>query len=310
MSVRGGQGPRDPVASPTPTRRANPYQRTGRYGRGPGDQRRYERYGDQRSGLGGIVRFLLFLFVLAAVVLVVMGTVARPLVRAVVVPWAWDNPAALQISLISDLVREDLGSALTAPASADDSTVEFVVEPGDTPTTLAPKLEEAGIIDSQRAFLFEARADNLLSKLNAGRYSLALNLTPAGVVDGLVNNLIKNETIPVTFREGLRLEQMTAKLETITAAPRSIRRRSTTSSRTRPTSCSVTIRGCSTRTSARRARRSRASSTRPRTPSGWATRSRPRPRISSGRCSTRSTTGWDPSDWPFPRSVACPSTRS
>ena len=173
MSVRGGQGPRDPVASPTPTRRANPYQRTGRYGRGPGDQRRYERYGDQRSGLGGIVRFLLFLFVLAAVVLVVMGTVARPLVRAVVVPWAWDNPAALQISFISDLVREDLGSALTAPASADDSTVEFVVEPGDTPTTLAPKLEEAGIIDSQRAFLFEARADNLLSKLNAGRYSLA-----------------------------------------------------------------------------------------------------------------------------------------
>ena len=202
MSVRGGQGPRDPVASPPPARRANPYQRTGRYGRGPGDQRRYERYGDQRSGLGGIVRFLLFLFVLAAVVLVVMGTVARPLVRAVVVPWAWDNPAALQISLISDLVREDLGSALTAPASADDSTVEFVVEPGDTPTTLAPKLEEAGVIDSQRAFLFEARQDNLLSKLNAGRYSLALNLTPAGVVDGLVNNLIKTRDDPGDLPRG------------------------------------------------------------------------------------------------------------
>ncbi|HEY4190298.1 MAG TPA: endolytic transglycosylase MltG [Candidatus Limnocylindrales bacterium] len=217
MSVRGGQGPRDPIAPPaqTSSRRANPYQRTGRYGRGPGDQRRYERYGDQRGSFGGILRFLLFLFLLAAGVLIVLGTVARPVVRAVVVPWAWDNPSALQVGFVSDLVREDLGSALTAPASDDATTVEFVVESGDTPATLAPKLEAAGLVTSQRAFLYEARQDNLLPKLNAGRYSLARNLTPAGVVNGLVNNLIQTHVIPVTFREGLRAEQMAAKLETI-----------------------------------------------------------------------------------------------
>ena len=116
---------------------------------------------------------------------------------------------------MSDLVREDLGSSLTAPASDDATTVEFVVEPGDTPATLAPKLEAAGLITNQRAFLYEARQENLLPQLNAGRYSLARNLTPAGVVTGLVNNLIKTQVIPVTFREGLRLEQMTAKLQTI-----------------------------------------------------------------------------------------------
>ena len=73
-----------PIAIPAPDHgpRADPYQRTGRYGRGPGDQRRYERYGDRRGGLGGILRFLLFLVVLAALVLVVMATVARPLVCA------------------------------------------------------------------------------------------------------------------------------------------------------------------------------------------------------------------------------------
>ncbi|HEY6568963.1 MAG TPA: endolytic transglycosylase MltG [Candidatus Limnocylindrales bacterium] len=218
MSVRGGQGPRDPIASPDPTssKRVNPYQRTGRYGRGPGDQRRYERYGDQRSGVGAVLRFLLFLFILAAVVLVVMATVARPLVRAVLVPWAWSNPSALELAFVSDLVREDLGTALSDPASADATEVEFVVEPGDTPATLAPKLEEAGIIKNQRAFLYEARQDELLPKLNAGRFSLALNLTPAGVVDGLVNNRIENHTVVVTFREGLRAEQMAAKLETVT----------------------------------------------------------------------------------------------
>ena len=85
VSIRSGQGPRDPDQSrgPGPGPSRDPYQRTGRYGRGPGDQRRYERYGDRRGGVSGVVRFLLFLFVLAAVVLVVMATVARPLLRAV-----------------------------------------------------------------------------------------------------------------------------------------------------------------------------------------------------------------------------------
>ena len=217
MSIRSGQGPRQPIdpQPQTPVRRADPYRRTGRYGRGPGDQRRYERYGDRRSGIGGIVRFLVFLVVIAVLVLVVMATVARPLLRAVVVPWAWDNPAALQLGFVSDLVREDLGAALTDPASSDPTTVEFEVQAGDTPASLAPRLEDAGVIASQRAFLYEARQEDLLPKLNAGRFSLALNLTPSGVVDGLVNNRIVNQAVQVTFREGLRAEQMTAKLQTI-----------------------------------------------------------------------------------------------
>ena len=134
MSIRSGQGPRDPInPRAKPVRRADPYQRTGRYGRGPGDQRRYERYGDRRGGVSGVLRFLLFLFVLAAVVLVVMATVARPLAAAVVVPWAWGNPAVMDIGFVSDLVREDLGGALSEPASDDATEVEFMVEPGDTP---------------------------------------------------------------------------------------------------------------------------------------------------------------------------------
>jgi len=223
VSVRGGRGPRDPYSTPgpastptTPARRVSSYQRTGRYGRGPGDQRRYAGYGDQGGGVPGILRFIAFLFVLAAAVLLVMVTVARPLVRAVVVPWAWDNPSALQIGFVSDLVREDLGPALTAPAGSDPSTVEFTVETGDTPATLAPRLQEAGVIASQHAFLYEALAEDLTPQLTAGRFSLALNLTPAQVVDGLVNNRIVVHTVSVTFREGLRIEQMTAKLETVT----------------------------------------------------------------------------------------------
>ncbi len=88
----------------------------------------------------------------------------------------------------------------------------FTVASGDTPATLAPKLLEAGVIDSERAFLFEARTTDLAARLAAGRYSLAGNLTPAQVVTGLVDNRIVTTSVPVTFREGLRLEQITALL--------------------------------------------------------------------------------------------------
>jgi UPF0755 protein len=217
MTVRGGRGPREPMAVPEAAgeRPTNGYRRSGRYGRGPGDQRRYERYGDRGGGMAGLLRFVVFLFVLAGIVLIVLVTVARPLVRAAVVPWAEGNLGALRIGFVAQLVREDLGPALTAPASADATVVNFVVQTGDTPATLAPKLGAAGIVASQRAFLFQARLDGLAAQLTAGTFALAKNLTPEQVVQGLISNRLVEQSMSITFREGLRIEQMTAKLETI-----------------------------------------------------------------------------------------------
>ena len=50
MSIRGGRSPRDPGGAngATPPREPNPYRRSGRYGKGPGDQRRYGPY-DRRG---------------------------------------------------------------------------------------------------------------------------------------------------------------------------------------------------------------------------------------------------------------------
>jgi UPF0755 protein len=213
MSIRGGRGPRDDG------RYRNGYERTGRYGRGPGDQRKYERYGDRRGGIGGILRFVAFVALLAFGVLLVMTTVARPLVRSIVVPWAEGNPGALRIGLVNDLYREALDPELTTPAGSDSTEVAFVVESGDTPATVAPRLAEAGLIASERAFLYEAREQDLAPRLAAGRFALAGNLTPGEVVDGLINNRIVTRAVDVTFREGLRLEQMTAKLATIDELP-------------------------------------------------------------------------------------------
>src|SRR4029078_12329343 len=75
MSIRGGRGPRDDQDDAGNYR--NGYHRTGRYRRGPGDQRKYERYGSRNGGIGGILRFIVFLGLLAGGVLLVMVTVAR-----------------------------------------------------------------------------------------------------------------------------------------------------------------------------------------------------------------------------------------
>ena len=214
MSIRGGRGPRDDTAVDGGSRQ-NGYQRTGRYGRGPGDQRRYDRYGDRGGGATGLLKFGIFLVVLAALVMVALLTVARPIARIVVASLAEDNPSALKIGFVADLVREDLGAALTKPNGGTADQIVFTVADGDTIATLAPKLQEAGVISDPRAFLFEARTTDLGAKLTAGQFALAGNLTPEQVVNGLVNGKIVVQSIPVTFREGLRLEQITAKLQTL-----------------------------------------------------------------------------------------------
>ena len=171
--------------------------------------------GGAGSGLLGLIRFLVFAAILGSVVLVTLLTVLRPLARVAVVGWAYDNASALRIPFVADLVREDLGTNLTVPAGTDNATVEFTVVPGDTPLTLAARLREEKLIRDERAFIFLAVEQNLAGKLKDGTYLLRASMTPAQIVTGLVDNRLVIRTVPVTFREGLRIEQMTAKLQTI-----------------------------------------------------------------------------------------------
>lgn len=187
----------------------------GRYGSlgtvGERTRRSRREYGSRRGG--GLVRFLLFAGVLAVLVLAVLATVGRPLVAGAVVGWAYDNPSALKLPFVADLVREDLGPALAQAPSTNATSIEFTVQPGDTPATLLPRLEAAGLIANDRAFTFTAIERSLASQLTAGTFLVRRNMTPDALVTALIEARVVS--IPVTFREGLRLEQITAKLQTV-----------------------------------------------------------------------------------------------
>jgi UPF0755 protein len=167
-----------------------------------------------RRGIPGIVKFLAFAIVLGAIVVLVLATALRPLVRQTVVGWAADNPAALGIGFVRDLVEEDLGSKLKDPASPDTTQVPFVVNDGETATAIAARLEENGFLADRRAFIFIATERNLTQQLAAGTFILRRSMTPDQVVTALLSP-DQIQYVTIALRTGLRLEQITAKLETI-----------------------------------------------------------------------------------------------
>jgi UPF0755 protein len=183
----------------------------GRGGRNGG----YNGWNDRpRRGIPGILKFLAFALVLGGIVVILLVTALRPLIRNAVVGWATDNPAALGMPFVATLVEEDLGSKLTDPASPDTAQVSFVVNEGESATTIAGRLQDDGFLADRRSFVFLATQQGLTQDLASGTFILRKSMTPQQVVDALLKPS-QIQYVEIALRTGLRLEQITAKLETI-----------------------------------------------------------------------------------------------
>jgi len=215
MTVRSGRKPRD-----RHEQQARPYDLDAYASETSRDEDRRPRPRGDRgrsggSGLGGLLRFALFALVLAAIVLTVALTALRPAVNSLVLSLAEDNPATLQLPFVKDIVRDDLGPALTTPVSSDPTQVEFLVEPGDSARSIADRLQGQGLLGDSRAFVFIAIDRQLTGALQQGIFVLRRNLTPDQLVSSLLNPPVV-KYVDIQLRTGLRLEQLTAKLETLT----------------------------------------------------------------------------------------------
>jgi peptidoglycan lytic transglycosylase G len=153
-----------------------------------------------------------------AIVIVIAGlALMRPLISDWAVGFAQSNPQALRMGFVADLVAGALGNELTEPISDDTTPVPFEIPAGATASDVAADLAEAGLISKALVFEYAAITTGTADALQAGTYELNRAMSPQEILAALQDAPVL--TISVGLREGLRLEQIAAYLQTIGLRP-------------------------------------------------------------------------------------------
>lgn len=167
-----------------------------------------------RGRSSGTLRGLLFLILLAAVVLVGAFIVAGPALRDFARGLARDNPQTMRWPFVSDIVRADLGAALTDPAGADATPIEFTIAEGTSVFRIGQNLASQELISDPLVFQYLVISRNLESGLQTGTFTLNETMTPGAIVDRLQRPPDPPPAlITIAIRSGLRIEQITAQLQ-------------------------------------------------------------------------------------------------
>jgi UPF0755 protein len=118
-------------------------------------------------------------------------------------PWfSFDSPDDLYFStLIRYRYRE-----LISPAGSDPEPVRFVVEPGETASGIARRLEEDGFISDSGLFKAYVRLHKLDANLEAGEHTLRRTMTMEDVAHELLFAQLRE--IEITLLPGWRIEQI------------------------------------------------------------------------------------------------------
>jgi UPF0755 protein len=161
---------------------------------------------------GGLTAALVILGV-AAVMLALTLTVGGPVVGGAVRDLAASNPSAMRFGPVADIVRSELGPALSEPAASDTTKTRFQVPEGATASDVATALEKAGLVRDRLAVLYLIVTGGLSDHIAAGTYSLSPSMTPREIVARLEQ--APDAVVVVALREGLRIEQIAAYLQTL-----------------------------------------------------------------------------------------------
>jgi UPF0755 protein len=156
---------------------------------------------------------MLFVLLLAVVVLGGIFVLARPAVATVARGLAEANPAAMRLPFVAELVKDQIGDRLTAPASNQATAVRFKVAEGTTAEKVGDQLGTDGLLKDRLAFDYLIVTRALDDDIQAGTYVLRKNMSPQQIVDRLAQP--PEQTVQIGLREGLRIEQITAYLETL-----------------------------------------------------------------------------------------------
>ncbi len=123
--------------------------------------------------------------------------------RRAISDWGAENPTALSLPFVADIVRADLGASLTQPIdSTDKSEIAFQIKYGDTTAQIAADLQKAGLVTSARAFVFESIEKDATSDFIAGRHVVSRSMTIDQIIKSLTSPAVSPPHIKILFREG------------------------------------------------------------------------------------------------------------
>ena len=165
------------------------------------------------SGRSGVLRFVVFVAVLAALVVLVLVTVGGPLIGDTVYGFAVSRPESMRWPFVASIVEDRLGADLDSPAGTDPEEVAFVVPTGATAADIGADLEASGLLRDEVAFVYLVVTQERATGIQAGTYRLRATMTPQEILDSLRSAPV--QVVTIRLREGLRLEQITAYLETL-----------------------------------------------------------------------------------------------
>lgn len=115
---------------------------------------------------------------------------------------SFDSPNSFFLSLYLSMHQTELNQSV----SDDPTAVTFVVEPGETATSVAARLEEEGLVVSGDVFGRFMSYHGLDVSLEAGTYRLRPNMTMHEIAEALQYG--GADAVMVTIPEGWRMEQV------------------------------------------------------------------------------------------------------
>jgi UPF0755 protein len=152
------------------------------------------------------------------IAIIAVGVVAGPpLLGNVFRGLADSNPDLMRIGPIADAVGATIGDRPDTPAGTDPTVVEFTISEGASATDITNDLVSRGLVTDRVAFMWLLATGGGLNRLEAGVHELVRTMTPREVAAALVlpGTPLGGSGVAVLLREGLRIEQIAAYLQTL-----------------------------------------------------------------------------------------------
>jgi len=163
----------------------------------------------------GIRRWILVLATAAAVLLVAWFAVP-PLAGGLFRAMAEANPDLMRFGPVQDAVAAVMDDRPDIPAGTDATPVDFVIEPGESSGQITNNLVDRELVTDRLAFSYVLASEGLSDQLHYGRHTLDRTMTPREVASVLTGEPTTGTSgISVALRQGLRLEQIVAYLQTL-----------------------------------------------------------------------------------------------